>query len=44
MTHGANVVRFPLLRVLPEKETEAHEAVPDVRVVLQVAQQAGRRR
>ena len=38
MTHGANVVRFPLLRVLPEKETEAHEAVPDVRVVLQVAE------
>ena len=38
MTHDAKVVRFPLLRVLPEKEVEAHEAVPDVRVVLQMAE------
>ncbi|MHB0698272.1 hypothetical protein [Roseomonas mucosa] len=38
MAHDAKVVRFPLLRVLPERELEAHEAVPDVRVVLQVAE------
>ena len=38
MTETAKVVRFPLLRVLPAKEAEAHEAVPDVRVVLQVAE------
>ena len=38
MTETGKVVRFPLLRVLPEREEAAHEAVPDVRVVLQVAE------
>ncbi|BFL66277.1 hypothetical protein [Roseomonas mucosa] len=38
MAHDAKVVRFPLLRVMPEREIAAHEAVPDVRVVLQVAE------
>ncbi|MDT8316307.1 hypothetical protein RQ784_21910, partial [Roseomonas mucosa] len=38
MTEVGKVVRFPLLRVLPEREAAAHEAVPDVRVVLQIAE------
>ncbi|WP_304622050.1 hypothetical protein [Roseomonas cutis] len=38
MTHDAKVVRFPLLRALPAQEDAAHATVPDVRVVLQVAE------